>query len=82
MFIYLFIWLSWVFLAVPGLSLAVASRNCSLVVVHRLLSSIGSMDSVAVANRLRCPEACGIFLDQGSNPCALHWTTREVPVHV
>ena len=22
---------------------------------------------------LRCSEACGIFLDQGSNPCPLHW---------
>ena len=33
-----------------------------------------------------CPVACGIFLDQGSNPCPLHWQadsyplyTREVP---
>ena len=22
---------------------------------------------------LSCSEACGIFLDQGSNPCPLHW---------
>ena len=79
MFIYLF-WLSWVFLAVLGLSLVVASRNSSLVVVHRLLSSIGSMDSVVVANRLRCPEVCGIFLDQGSNPCALHWQADSQPL--
>ena len=35
---------------------------------------------------LSCSKACGIFLDQGSNPCPLHWqedfectvTTREV----
>ena len=36
---------------------------------------------------LRCSEACGIFLDQGSNPCpcigswiSIHWTTREIPL--
>ena len=26
-----------------------------------------------MAHRLSCSEACGIFLDQGSNPCPLHW---------
>ena len=29
--------------------------------------------SVVVARGLSCSEACGIFLDQGSNPCPLHW---------
>ena len=29
--------------------------------------------SVVVAHRLSCSVACGIFLDQGSNPCPLHW---------
>ena len=28
---------------------------------------------VAVVPRLCCSKACGIFLDQGSNPCPLHW---------
>ena len=41
----------------------------SLVAEHRLqtrrLSSCGS--------RLSCSVACGIFPDQGSNPCTLHW---------
>ena len=44
------------------------------------------MDSVVVARRLRCPSACRIFLEQGSNPCPMHWqvdsyhcTTRELP---
>ena len=43
-------------------------------------------DSVVVARRLRCPAACRIFLEQGSNPCPMHWqvdsyhcTTRELP---
>ena len=24
---------------------------------------------------------CGIFLDQGSNPCPLHWQTGSYPLH-
>ena len=32
-----------------------------------------STGSAAVAHGLSCPVACGIFLDQGSNPCPLHW---------
>ena len=28
--------------------------------------------SVAVAHRLSCPAACGIFPDQGLNPCCLN----------
>ena len=34
---------------------------------------LGHMGSVAVAHGLSCPVACGIFQDQGSNPCPLHW---------
>ena len=29
--------------------------------------------SVVAAHRLSCLEACGIFPDQGSNLCPLHW---------
>ena len=29
--------------------------------------------SVVVAHGLSCSTACGIFSDQGSNPCPLHW---------
>ena len=46
---------------------------------------LGARASVVVAYRFSCPTACGIFLDQGSNPCPLHWqadfnhcATREV----
>ena len=28
-----------------------------------------------------CPTACGIFLDQGSNPCPLHWQADSYPLH-
>ena len=29
---------------------------------------------------LSCSVACGIFLDQGSNPCPLHWQTDSQPL--
>ena len=29
--------------------------------------------SVVVVHGLSCSAACGIFLDQGWNPCLLHW---------
>ena len=51
---------------VHGLLIAVAS----LVVEHRFPGHVGS---VVVAHGLSCPEVCGIFLDQGSNPYHLHW---------
>ena len=47
--------------------------------------ALGRMGSVVVAHGLSCPMAYGIFLDQGSNLCPLHWpwilnhgTAREV----
>ena len=30
--------------------------------------------------RLSCSTACGIFLDQGSNPCLLHWHEDSLPL--
>ena len=38
------------------------------------------MDSVVVAHRLSCSAAGGIFLDQGSNPCLLHWQVDSQPL--
>ena len=35
-----------------------------------------STSSIVVVRGLRCSEACGIFLDQGSNPCLQHWPGR------
>ena len=72
------------FVAVHRLLIAVASR-CGAwalgarasVVVARRLSSCGSQalecSSVVVAHGLSCSMACGIFPDQGSNLCPLHW---------
>ena len=72
-------------LAVPGLSLVAASggwlSSCGaqgfslpwllfLVGEHRLQ---GAWASVVVMQGLSCSTACGVFLDQGSNLCPLHW---------
>ena len=65
-----------------GLSLVVASGGhssswCAGLSLLRplLLQSTGSRraGSVIVAQGPSCSAACGIFPDQGSNPCPLHW---------
>ena len=47
-----------------------------------LLRSTGSRraGSVVVAHGLSCSTACGIFPDQVSNPCPLHWQADSQPV--
>ena len=45
-------------------------------------SQILSLGSIVVAHVLNCFVACGIFPDQGSNPCPPHWqadSTTELP---
>ena len=90
-FIYLFIyfWLCWVFVSVRGLSLVAASgghssSRCAGLSPSRplLLRSTGSRraGSVVVAHGLSCSAACGIFPDQGSNPCPLHWQAGSQPL--
>ena len=91
LFTHLF-WLHWVFVAVWGLSLVVASRCCSPVAVWGLLIAVASLveergllstqASVAAVETHgpSCPEACGIFLDQGSNPCPLRWQMGSQPL--
>ena len=39
-----------------------------------------STDSVVVAPGLSCSEACGIFPDQGWNPCLLQWEVDSLPL--
>ena len=38
-----------------------------------------STGSIVVAHRFSCSVASGIFLDQGSNPCLLHWQVDSLP---
>ena len=35
--------------------------------------ALGRQASVGVEHGLKCPKACEIFLDEGWNPCPLHW---------
>ena len=81
-FLCFYFWLHWVFAAAHGLPLVVAGGGYSPIAVHRLLLVMDScstarrlehLGSVVVAHRLICPTAYGIFLDQGLNPCPLHW---------
>ena len=46
------------------------------------LKSLGGLvGSVVVVHGLSCSAACRIFLDQGSNPCFLHWQADSYPLH-
>ena len=39
-----------------------------------------SLGSVVVTSGLSCSRACGIFQNQGSNPCPLHWQLDSYPL--
>ena len=90
---YLFIiyfWLCWIFVSVRGLSLVVASgghsssRYAGLSLSRPLLlrsTGFRRAGSVVVAHGPSCSAACGIFPDQGLNPCPLHWQADCQPLH-
>ena len=90
LFIYLFIYgcVGSLFLC-EGFSLVAASgghssSRCAGLSLLRPLSlrSTGSRcaGSVVVAHGPSCSVACGMFPDQGSNPCALHWQADSQPL--
>ena len=88
--LFIYFWLSWVFIAARGLPLVAGSGgHSSLRCVSfslrwfLLLWSMGSRlaGSAVVAHGLSCSVACGIFPDQGSNPCPLHWQVDSQPLH-
>ena len=93
-YLLIYLWLCCVFVSVQGLSLVVASgghssSRCAGLSLSPplLLRSTGSRraGSVVVAHEPSCSAACGIFPDQGSNPCVPcidrrilnHCATRE-----
>ena len=85
-----YLWLCWVFVSVRGLSLVMASgghssSRCAGLSLSwpLLLWSTGSRHagSAIVAHGPSCSAACGIFPDQGSNPCPLHWQADSQPLH-
>ena len=43
-------------------------------------SLVGSTGSVVVAHGPSCSTVCGIFPDQGLNPCPLHWQVDSQPL--
>ena len=69
-------------------SLVVVNGGYSLVVVLQLLIVVASLvalglkstGSIAVAHRLRCSAACGIFLDQGLNSSLLPCQAGSIPL--
>ena len=83
------------FLVALGLRFwARAFSSCSkwgllFVALHGLLIAGGSLflwstgfrwvGSVVVAQKLLCPKAFGIFLDQEANPCPMHWQEDSYP---
>ena len=86
---FIYSWLCWVFVSVQGLSLVAASgghssSQCMGLSLSRplLLRSTGSRlaGSVVVAHGPSCSAACGIFPDQGSNPCPLRWQADSQPL--
>ena len=91
-FIYLFFlyfWLCWVLVSVRGLSPVAASGGHSsswcagLSLLWPLLfwsTGFRCAGSVIVAHGPSCSAACGIFPDQGSNPCLLHWQADSQPL--
>ena len=88
-YLFIYLWLCWVFVSARGLSLVAASgghssSRCAGLSVTRplLLWSTGSRraGSAIVAHGPSCTAACGIFPDQGSNPCPLHWQADSQPL--
>ena len=89
MYVCMYVWLCWVFVSVQGLSLVAASgghssQRCAGLSLSRPLllrsTSFRRAGSVAVAHGPSCFAACGIFPDQGSNPCPLHWQADSQPL--
>ena len=94
LYFFIYFWQYWVFFALHGLSLVVASGVQAA--VCGLLTAVfsccgpwglGAWTSVVAVHGLRCSVACGIFAKQGSNhvPCIgrwipSHWTTKEARI--
>ena len=88
-YLFIYLWLCWVFVSERGLPPVAASgghssSRCAGLSLSRplLLGSTGSRraGSVIVAHGPSCSVACGIFPDQGSNPCPLHCQADSQPL--
>ena len=88
-YLFIYLWLCWVLVSVRGISPVAASgghssSRCAGLSLSRplLLRSTGSRraGSAIVVHRPSRSAACGIFPDQGSNPCPLHWQADSQPL--
>ena len=55
-------------------------RGPLFLAVHVLLIAVASLVAERGLSACRL-SSCGIFLDQGSNPCLLHWQADSQPLH-
>ena len=87
--LFIHLWLCWVLVSVRGLPPVAASgghssSQCAGLSLSRplLLWSTGSRraGSAIVTHGPSCSATCGIFPDQGSNPCPLHWQADSQPL--
>ena len=77
----MFFWLCWIFIALGGFSLVAGSGGCSSLRCAGFslcgFSCCGTQIQglwalVVTAHGLNCTLGCGIFPDQGLNPCTPH----------
>ena len=77
---------------VGGLLIAVASLvvehwllGCTVFSTVSLIVAVPGLQGtgylIVVVRGLSCSTACGIFLDQGLNPCLLHWQEDSLPLN-
>ena len=76
---FLYFWLCWVFCWAPAFSSCGALASHSDGVSHRP-PGLWSAGAMAVAEGLSCSTARGIFPNQGSDPCLLHWQVNSLPL--
>ena len=88
-FIYFYFWLCWVFrllcegflqLRQVGATLHRGARASHYRGLSLRSTSSRRAGSVVVAHGPSCSAACGIFPDQGSNPCPLPWQADSQPL--
>ena len=81
---YLFVWLHQVLVGAGRVFLVSWGIFSLCTIVHRVSScvmqTLEQAGSAVVGHRLSCCEAHGIFLDQGLNPCLLHWQVDSLSV--
>ena len=73
--VFIYFWLHWVFVAEHGLFSSYGEQGLRFIVVASFVAEHGlQAHGLSSCGAQACySAACGIFPDQGSNPCPLHW---------